>query len=138
MEQLQQEDACAMLRREVALRSMKVLNIGWICVAYFFLALLVDELLDRVFGRIDVDHYVQHASGARIVLEILGYTWLFGALAYVVRNVFELVPFPFDGVMGYDHRRVKEVAEAGVFGTFLIVFNERMQAYYAIFRKRFL
>ncbi|NDE15694.1 hypothetical protein EBZ80_12265 [bacterium] len=136
--QNEDEDACAVLRRELALRSIKVVNIGWACVAYFFLAVLVDEVLDRIFGRIDVQHYVQHASGVRIFFEILGYTWLLGTLSYIIRNLFERIPFPFDGVMGYDHRRVQEVKDADVFSTFLIFFNRRMQAYYTIFRKRFL
>lgn len=46
------------------------------------------------------------------------------------------MPFPFDGFMGYDHNMVKEVTSAATFGTFVVLFNERLQGYYTVIKQK--
>ena len=49
-----------------------------------------------------------------------------GVVIYVVRNVVPWIPFPFHGVYGYDHYRVKELINAIVF----VIMFMNFQTYY--------
>ncbi|NDE16422.1 hypothetical protein EBZ80_15970 [bacterium] len=120
---------------ELVRRSIKILNIGWATVAYFFLALLTVYALDHLFGKFDATRYA-HVSTWIIILETLLYLWALGVLIYIVRNLFPLVPFPFDGIMGYDHTKVSEVKSAGVFAAFVVLFNVRLEGYYNLLKNR--
>jgi hypothetical protein len=64
------------------------------------------------------------------------YLWLIGVLIYVVRNLFPLIPFPFDGYIGYDHNKVKEVTNANIYAILIVLFNKRIQGYYSIIKER--
>lgn len=123
------------VKKEVFIRSAKIFNIGWATVAYFFIALVVLFILEKIYGRFDEKKY-EKMSTQEIVIELIVYLWVIGIATYIVRNLFTLVPFPLDGIMGYDHKRVKEVTNAAVFGIFIVALNPRIQGYYTLLRTR--
>lgn len=123
------------LLKEITLRSIKLLNIGWATVAYFAMAILTIFILDKIYGKFDPNKY-EKMSILDLNNSVILYVWLIGVITYLARNLFPLLPFPFDGFMGYDHNKVKEVTTASIFGVFVVLFNERLQGYYSIIKKR--
>jgi len=123
-------------KREFIIRSIKIFNIGWAAVAYFILAVLVLYILERFYGKFDEKKY-EKTTTFELIKETILYLWILGVTTYIARNLFAEVPFPFDGYMGYDHKRVKEVVNATVFSVFIISLNPRIQGYYKILRDRF-
>ena len=123
------------LGKEIFIRSTKILNIGWATVAYFLIALFTLFILENIYGKFDVAKY-EKIKTSELVADVILYLWIIGVVTYIVRNLFVLVPFPFDGIMGYDHKRVKEVANATVFSIFIVVLNPRIQGYYSLLRQR--
>jgi hypothetical protein len=83
------------------------------------------KLCDRVLGELDEEKENQKPRW-QVFIELVFYTWFIGIVVYVVRNVVQMIPFPFHGVYGYDHFRVKELINAVIFfATFL-----NLQEYY--------
>lgn len=123
------------LFQDISLRSIKILNIGWATVAYFIMAIITIFILEKIYGRYDPKNY-EKMSDFNLNVEMLSYVWLIGVLIYLARNLFPLIPFPFDGFFGYDHNKVKEVTGASAFAIFVVLFNERLQGYYSIIKKK--
>lgn len=123
------------LYKEIVVRSIKILNIGWSTLAYFIMAVLTLYILNKVYGEFDVKYY-EKMSNLNFTIDFLSYIWLIGVIIYIARNIFPLIPFPFDGIYGFDHNKVKEVTSASVFSIFIITFNQRMQGYYTIMKKK--
>ena len=59
-------------------------------------------------------------SKIQIILELFANTILIMISAYILRNIVALVPFPLDGVYGYNHSIVKEVS-GGVIISFAVI-----------------
>jgi len=56
-----------------------------------------------------------------LFIEVCGQLTLIAILVYVIRNLVNLIPIPFEGYYGYQHIRVKELHSGGValgFGLF--------------------
>lgn len=121
---------------EVVIRSIKILDIGYAAAVYFMAALLCVKLLN---WRVATDDLERNRKKSTLVLglEIVAKVWLIGVLAYIVRNLFELVPWPFQGVYGYDHLKVKEVTNSAVFVAFMVVFDASLQNKVKVIKERF-
>jgi hypothetical protein len=63
-----------------------------------------------------------------LFLSVLGRMWLYGVLAYVVRNVFQAVPFPLQDVRGYRHLRTKEVLNSAVYMTSMMLYDSNLHS----------
>jgi len=108
---------------DVLMRSIKILDIGYITVIYIAIAIVCAKLVDKIFGEFD-EKKEKKKTKLRLSLEMIGAVWAYGVLIYVVRNVVELVPFPLDQFHGFEHQRVKELKSATVFTfTFLMFSN---------------
>jgi len=105
--------------KDIDFRFVKILDIGYITVIYFIIAMFVSRLFEIIFAQYDKyinksEHYIF------IIIEIIIMMWLVGVSTYIVRNLVELIPSPFDGVSGLVHKKVKELGGAGVY-TFVIM-----------------
>jgi hypothetical protein len=113
------------MRDEIEMRSVKVLDIGYIAVLYFIIGVAFTTLFDKIFGEWTIDTDA-HKSTIRIGLELLGMIWLFGVTTYVVRILVEQIPSPMSYIplsnpdRKFDHRRVKELSSATVFTLILM------------------
>ena len=91
-----------------------MLDIGYITVIYFICAVIVGKIFNYIFGvyNPDVD---KNKSNLRISLELCGIIWLIGMSTYIVRNIVERIPSPFEDVFDFHHKRVKELSSAAVY-----------------------
>lgn len=102
------------LKKEAIIRSIKIIDIGYIAVIYAFIAIVFSAIMDKYLGTYDKKK-ADEQSLARVSLEAIIYIWFIGAVTYAIRNLVELIPFPLNGVHGFDHFKVKELGNATVF-----------------------
>ena len=63
----------------------------------------------------------------RLFLEIVAHLFLIGVVAYALRNFVRLIPYPFNGIAGYNHFRLKELEGGEVMALVLILFQKNLQ-----------
>lgn len=99
---------------EIWIRSIKLLDIGYVTAIYLLVAVFLSNVIDRALKPVD-ESMERQKSLLRRTIEIIGITWLLVATIYVVRNLVELIPSPFHGIAGFDHFRLKELKFAAIF-----------------------
>ena len=121
------------LQHDVLMRSIKIVDIGYITCIYVAFSMGMAHLADTVMGKFD-DTVEDRKGVPQLTLELILSLWVYGVMIYVVRNLAELIPFPLNGYQGFDHMRVKELKNATVFTfTFLIFssfFRDKVVFYY--------
>jgi hypothetical protein len=111
------------LKDEILFRLVKVVDIGYVTVLYFFVAIVLAKALDFFNGKITKEEEQKKSKLFR-ALELTLILWYTGVLYYIVRNLVELVPSPLDGLFGYQHALLKELKTAGIF-TFLFLYFQK-------------
>ena len=56
--------------------------------------------------------------------------------AYIARNIIQLIPFPLEGVYGFEHLKVKEVSSGALLTMFATIFFYDFQNKLMFIRKR--
>ena len=118
---------------ELALRSIKIIDIGFVTTIYFLLGIVSARAFDNFYGKYD-EKKEKAKSFLRQTLEIIGMMWLYGVIIYIVKNLVELIPSPFDGLYGFKHSLLKELKNASVY-TFIFLyfqthFKSKIVTYY--------
>ena len=120
---------------DLLMRSIKIVDIGYISVIYIALALSISKVADNILGEFN-EEKEKEKSFLHISIELCISFWMFGVLIYMVRNVVERVPFPLNGYQGFNHLRVKEVGSAGVFSLAFLMFNSFLKSKVAYYYKQ--
>ena len=123
------------LQKEFVIRSIKVIDIAYITVFYFFTAYYLGYYLDIFFAYLYGTKYDTKTEFI-LTLEFLSQVIAIGILVYIVKNTVELIPFPLDGVGGFVHSRVKELSSGGFFTVFLVMFQYNLQNKLAVLKKK--
>jgi uncharacterized membrane protein len=111
-----------MLLKEIKLRSVKIVDIGYITIIYFVTAVILAKLFGKLYGKFDEKKEEKKTFLLR-TFELAGMMWIIGIVTYIVKNVVELIPFPLDGLYGFNHMLMKELKMGAVF-TFVFLFFE--------------
>lgn len=122
------------LFQDIVVRTIKSSDIVWSTTAYFVMALVAVIGLNRVLGKRKTP--VERTSTARLVLEVIGHASLLALMGYVSRNVFQLVPFPLEGVYGFKHLKVSEVSSSATFIAIAVTFNAPLRELVGELQKR--
>jgi hypothetical protein len=101
-------------KADLDMRLVKILDIGYISVIYFILGLIISRLFDKYYGKFDKKNY-DNKSIYTVGTELVVLIWIIGIVIYIVRNLAQLIPSPFDGINGFKHNLVKELGSAAVF-----------------------
>ena len=104
---------------------IKSLAIVYVTVIYAMGGVWLAALADRKFLRSyyhtpaeeDEMSTGKHFWETIIILSVLG------VLTYIGRNVLQKIPFPLDGVLGFDYMRVPEVVTGGLLGWTIFIFS---------------
>ncbi len=132
-------------RDEVQMRSIKIVDIGYIAMLYFIFAIIFSAFFDKLLGEWKEDEESKKGM-VRIALELLGIIWMYGVTVYFVRNLVELIPSPFSHIplsnpkLKFDHKKLKELSSATVFTLVLLGtsrhFRKKLDYFYDRFTQR--
>ena len=101
---------------------VKLLGISFVTVIYFILGFTIAKILDFVLKEFDVNNENTKQLW-QIFLEILLRLCILGILIYAARNFVSAIPFPLQGVAGFDYFRLKELNTEFIFTIPLFVFH---------------
>lgn len=102
--------------------AIKLLGISYVTIIYFLMGFLVAKGLDRILA--DYDKINENKKPIwQVILEILVRLCLLGVLIYMARNIVERIPFPLDGVLGFDYKRLKELDNEFIFTIPVFVYH---------------
>ena len=116
----------SMVEPTISFRAVKMLDISYLTLIYFFLGFLISMRLNKQFGKFDPE-VADKKSTERILAEIGLHVCLLGVIIYIVRNLVEKIPSPFEGVEGLQHKQLKELGNATVFVFFLMFYQKHLQ-----------
>jgi hypothetical protein len=110
----------------------KILDIGLVTVYYFLAASLTSLLLDSALGPFKAPHLKSDKTAdlyeiAQLCFEVILQFFFIGVLIYAMRNVVEHIPFPLEGVGGFQHSRLKEIDEAFVFIVVFMFYQKHLE-----------
>jgi hypothetical protein len=115
------------LSNDILMRSIKIVDIGYISILYIIVSLICAIITDKVMGEFDEKVEAKKPMW-QLTLEFILTVWLYGVLIYIVRNLIELVPFPLDNYHGFSHKKVKELSSAMVFSFTFLLFSKYLKA----------
>jgi hypothetical protein len=125
------------LKKEIIIRSIKILDIGYITALYLVLGIFFAKLCDNYLGKFN-ENDEKRKTLWQSLLEVILYSWFIGVFVYFIRNTIPLIPFPLNGVYGFDHLKVKEVTSASAFLITFVYFQEYYQEKLKYIHKRIL
>ncbi len=114
------------LSTDIKLRTIKIIDICYLTVIYFLIGIFIAKLIDKIIGKFDKDkEEKKHIT--RILTETILFISFIGITLYVLRNIVEKIPFPLDGLYGFNHMRVKEINGGIVFVFSLLFFQKYLR-----------
>ena len=105
------------------IRTIKILDIGYITTIYLILGILFAKMCDNYFGKFN-ENTEENKLIIQSIFELILFLWFVAIVIYFVRNIIPLIPFPLNGVYGFDHLRVKELTSAATFSMAFFIFNQ--------------
>ena len=98
---------------------VRLLGVAYVGALSFILAFLASHWLDQITPPLSKKH-----SKFRTFLSVVVQFSLIGALIYLARGVIKKVPFPLNGVAGYDHSKLGELRALPLI-VFIFMFFQR-------------
>ncbi len=108
--------------RRTAILLLKMFDIFLLTAYYFTLAFIAATTIDTFLGKYE-DAEDEKKTTLRLFTEAIIHTFLLLIVFYLARNLVDLIPFPFDGLYGFQHSRVKERGGDVVF-VFIVFFYQ--------------
>ncbi len=103
----------------------KVLGIGYVTTMYFVVGLFMAKAFDRLYGPFDkTKHDQQGGNRFWLGLEIIGQMFIISVMIYILRNIVSRIPFPLEGLGGYQHLRLKELDSAPILSVVTVLFQK--------------
>ena len=113
------------VKEDIIIRLIKMLNMGYANVIFIIPTIFIATLLDKkVYSNIHFSEVKKDEEKEIIPLlgEILIILTINGIVAYILRNLLQKVPFPFEGVYGFDPMKIMEVRSGAAILVVLMYF----------------
>lgn len=108
-----------------AFLAVKLLDIGLVTIYFFILGLAAAKAFDAIMGEFKEENF-DDVPLWQLFLQIVTQLFALGIIAYILRNVVKLIPFPLNGVAGFQHQRLKELDGGEVMALVLILFQRNL------------
>ena len=109
-----------------AFLGVKLLDIGYVTFLFFTFGIVFAKGFDLLYGDFDKSEYKNQPKW-KLFLNILLHVFLIGVVAYILRNIVQLIPFPLDGVAGFRHSLLKELEGGHILTVVLILFQKNLE-----------
>jgi hypothetical protein len=113
------------LKEDIIVRLIKMLNMGYTNVIYIIPTIFIATLLDKhIYSNIQIGDTKKDEDKRIMILliEIIIILTINGIVCYILRNVLQKMPFPFEGTYGFDHMKVMEIKNGAVITLVLMYF----------------
>jgi predicted PurR-regulated permease PerM len=110
------------LLQDILIRLNKIIDIGFITIIYFIMGAVFAFIITNFQDTFDSKKYDKKTLITSIFILII-IIWIDGVLIYIARNLIEFIPYPFDNLFGFDHKRVKELGATTAF-TFVLLYYQ--------------
>ncbi len=109
-----------------AFLGVKLLDIGLTTTYFFVIGLVAAKVFDAIYGKFKRDDY-KKMNKFVLFLDIVFHMFLVGITAYALRNIIGLIPFPLEGVAGFEHKRLKELSGGTALSLILLFFQDNLR-----------
>jgi len=101
---------------------VKLLGISYVTIIYFVLGFSLAKVLDYIVK--DFDPVEENKKPVwQIFIEIFFRLSVLGIFIYASRNLVGLIPFPLQGLAGFDYFRLKELDNEFIFTIPIFIFH---------------
>lgn len=114
---------------------IKIVSIMYVTILYAITGLLITTTLDRtVFDSKHINtskEYLDKQTTFEVFFDTAIIIGILASFSYIARNLVQLIPFPLNGMYGFDYMRVKEVSSGAVITVFLFAFSGTISKKYS-------
>jgi hypothetical protein len=110
---------------DILMRSIKIIDIGYITVLYFITAYIFSYFLDSFYNYM-FDKKNDKKTKLNLIYKIIMMVSLTGIFSYIGRNLIENIPFPLNGVQGFNHLKVKELTSGSLLTVLIIQLQDNL------------
>jgi predicted PurR-regulated permease PerM len=97
--------------KDILFRLVKMADIGYVTVLYFLSGFIVARLIDTYLNKYD-KKVEDKKSTLMLLVEVIFFLWINGMVIYIIRNMIELIPSPFENIYGLKHGLLNELKYA--------------------------
>jgi uncharacterized membrane protein YkvI len=101
--------------KELTIKCIKLLDITYLTIIYVTISIVFSIYLNKLIGPFNKED-AEKKSTLRLILEIYLNFSIIAMVAYLIRNLVELIPFPLDDVYDFEHAKVHELNGGIIFG----------------------
>ena len=102
---------------------IKVMDLAYIAIIYCFTAVILSVITNKIKDYLPEQNNYDKST-LRLVFEIIAYVWYIAVIVYIVRNMVEHIPSPFNNLFGFSHNKMKELHSAGMFSIIFVHLQE--------------
>lgn len=102
----------------------KVMAMGYVTTLYFIVGIAMAKVFDAVYGPFDRKEHEQSGSLFRLGAEIVVQMFFISVVIYILRNIVERIPYPLEGLGGYQHIQLKELGSAPILSVVTVLFQK--------------
>ena len=103
----------------------KVAAMGYVTTLYFIVGIAMAKMFDALYGPFDrKEHEQSGRSLFRLGAEIVIQMFFISVVIYILRNIVERIPYPLEGLGGYQHSRLKELGSAPILSVVTVLFQK--------------
>ena len=114
------------LKTEIIIRSIKIFAIAYFLTLSFIVCFSLGKYIDNFFEYLYGTNYESKNINI-LYIEALSQIIFLAIVSYMLRNIIQMIPFPFEGIYGFQYMKVREVTVPSTITLFLFIFQYKYQ-----------
>jgi hypothetical protein len=115
---------------------IKFIALAYIATINILTGIFISHYIDKYLFAKKLGKDDKQKSTGKLIFEIIIIISTFTIIAYIVRNIIQLIPFPLDEQFGFDYSRVKEVGSGAILSATLILYCSTLYSKVIIIKDR--